>query len=540
MKKKILGILLTICLLVGMVPITALAGGVTGVTTYQELVDAIAAKKAEGSTGNVYVEPAEDFGWPEIGELTIPANIGIEVSGTWEIPEGITVNFELNCHGISCSELTINGTMHTAYSSQDAILRNCAKVIIGPTGTFTCADDREGQPTVAGQYIPAGTTWEVLAGGTLNPRLYLYGTLTGEGTVSGNISVRGGFSGQDSNAVLSGSLTLENSVQIGGQGYADTLTIPEGSHIKTNFTYRQILISEGGTLALEGQLEIGGTQTSRSGGLGFADGGVLQIGSEGIVTMQYPYEITCESMDAPANPYIIGNGTIEYCAEAENVARYCLFYYDITDHDMTFENVMTGLVPTYIDSTITLSRSWMAGKLPFGDVSENAFYFDAVKWALENEVTSGITPYRFSPSTNCTRGHMVTFLWRAQGSPEPATTECPFTDVQPGTFYYDAVLWALENGVTSGTTPTTFSPSAVLTRGQSVTFLYKAAGEPEVDAELAFEDVKADAFYADAVRWASAEDVTTGTTPTTFSPNASCTRGQIVTLLYRAVGGEQE
>ena len=127
---------------------------------------------------------------------------------------------------------------------------------------------------------------------------------------------------------------------------------------------------------------------------------------------------------------------------------------------------------------------------------------------------------------------MVTFLWRAAGSPEPTTANNPFTDVQAGSYYYDAVLWAVEQGITSGTSATTFAPDATVTRAQTVTFLYRAAGSPAVSGG-SFADISADAYYADAVAWAVSEGVTVGTSDTTFSPNMNCTRAQIVTFLYR-------
>ena len=230
-RTRLWSVLLTLSLLLTMLPTTALAGGLSTVKTYAELVAALASQ-----TGEIYLEPAADFGWPAEATLTIPANVRIEVETgkAWEIPSGITVNFDRNCRGIQCDELTINGTMHTASSSQDSLFSRCDKVIIGPTGTFTCENDMEGQPTVCGQHIPAGKTWEVQSGATLNPRVRLDGTLTGKGTVSGQVRVIGGFNGTASNATLSGNLTLTGELTVGREnsGYADQLTIPAGSHIK--------------------------------------------------------------------------------------------------------------------------------------------------------------------------------------------------------------------------------------------------------------------------------------------------------------------
>ena len=170
----------------------------------------------------------------------------------------------------------------------------------------------------------------------------------------------------------------------------------------------------------------------------------------------------------------------------------------------------------------------------FLDVQNSDFYFDAVKWAVEQEITTGTSATTFSPSANCNRAQAVTFLWRAKGSPAPTTTTTAFADVAPGSYYYNAVLWAVENGVTTGTSATTFSPNAPCTRGQIVTILQRSLNETAKETNNPFTDVAPNAFYANAVLWAVANDVTKGTSATTFSPNANCTRGQIVTFLYRA------
>ena len=168
---------------------------------------------------------------------------------------------------------------------------------------------------------------------------------------------------------------------------------------------------------------------------------------------------------------------------------------------------------------------------PFTDISKNDYFYDAVLWAADKGITSGVTDTLFAPNASCTRAQMVTFLWRANGSPK-ATGVNPFTDVSADAYYYDAVLWAAEKGITSGTTATTFSPDAVLTRGQTVTFLWRANGAPAVSGG-SFSDVAADAYYASGVAWAVSEGITSGTGGNNFSPDAPCTRAQIVTFLYR-------
>ena len=169
----------------------------------------------------------------------------------------------------------------------------------------------------------------------------------------------------------------------------------------------------------------------------------------------------------------------------------------------------------------------------FVDVPENAYYAPAVAWAVEKGVTEGTSATTFSPDAACTRAQIVTFLYRAAGSPAVKSTVNPFTDVTASDYYYNAVLWAVENGITTGTSETTFSPNESCTRAQCVTFLYRAVGSAAT-AKAIFTDVSADAYYAPAVDWAVEKGVTTGTSATTFSPDDACTRAQIVTFLYRA------
>ena len=169
----------------------------------------------------------------------------------------------------------------------------------------------------------------------------------------------------------------------------------------------------------------------------------------------------------------------------------------------------------------------------FVDVATGSYYEDAVDWAVENGITKGTDDTHFSPDGICTRAQAVTFLWRAAGSPKPEPRAMPFTDVPVGSYYYDAVLWAVENGITKGTSDTTFSPNMTCTRAQIVAFLWRSEKSPAAGIANPFADVKSTAYYADAVLWAVKENITKGTTNTTFSPDADCTRAQIVTFLYR-------
>ena len=183
----------------------------------------------------------------------------------------------------------------------------------------------------------------------------------------------------------------------------------------------------------------------------------------------------------------------------------------------------------------TFKASAPTGNNPFIDVPAGSYYEDAVVWAVEKGITSGTSAVTFDPNGNCTRAQAVTFLWRAAGSPAPKTKVMPFTDVPSGSYYYDAVLWAMEQGITKGTSDTAFSPNASCTRAQIVTFLWRANGSPVVSGNSAFTDVASDAYYAAAVAWAEKNGVTGGIGNGLFGSGNNCTRAQIVTFLYRAM-----
>ena len=195
----------------------------------------------------------------------------------------------------------------------------------------------------------------------------------------------------------------------------------------------------------------------------------------------------------------------------------------------TFENVRR----THTIEVIFMKANGNPQTGVFVDVATGSYYEDAVDWAVENGITKGTDDTHFSPDGICTRAQAVTFLWRATGSPKPETHTMPFTDVPVGSYYYDAVLWAVESGITKGTSETMFSPNMTCSRAQIVAFLWRSEKSPAAGTANPFADVKSSAYYADAVLWAVENDITKGTTNTTFSPNADCTRAQIVTFLWR-------
>ena len=186
-----------------------------------------------------------------------------------------------------------------------------------------------------------------------------------------------------------------------------------------------------------------------------------------------------------------------------------------------------------VEITVRTSAS-ASDFLLFSDVSPTDYYYEPIRWAVYNGIAEGVSQTRFGVNEPCSRGQIVTYLWRAAGSPTPRSTGNPFVDVLPGSQYYQAVLWAFEHGITSGTGANTFSPEMTVSRAQAMTYLHHSAGSVNASYGVPFTDVSPNAYYAPAIRWALSQGITSGTSPTTFSPDAPCTRAQIVTFLYRS------
>jgi hypothetical protein len=271
-------------------------------------------------------------------------------------------------------------------------------------------------------------------------------------------------------------------------------TVPES---KLTETQKNVLGSQSGT-ALIVDVDL------------LANGVKLTDFSGGQLTVSVPYTLKAgEDASRLVVWFMKDDGTLE-CRAAS---------YDAKTASVTF-------------TTTHLSR-YIVAEFPFTDVPSDSYYYTAAAWAVNNGVTGGKASGIFAPSDTCTRAQVVTFLWRAMGSPEPSSTVCPFSDVNSNAYYYKAVLWAVEKGITKGTTDTTFSPDAAVSRAQTVTFQWRAAGSPASTAANPFVDVASDAYYAGAVAWAVSGKITGGTTATTFSPANPCTRAQIVTFLWR-------
>ena len=265
-----------------------------------------------------------------------------------------------------------------------------------------------------------------------------------------------------------------------------------------------------------------------------------------------------ETVDAMATAIMEAIGKLEYkdadyskveeaIAEVEALNRD--LYKDLTAVDAAVAAVVRGKDITEqaaVDAMATAIIDAIGNLIPkpenpFEDVLEEHFFYDPVLWALDMEITEGTSETTFEPFAECTRANVVTFLWRANGCPEPETVENPFVDIAEDAYYYKAILWAAEKGITDGTSKTAFSPDDTCTRAQIVTFLWREAGKPEPASDTcAFEDVSDLAYYRDAVLWAVEKGITQGKSDTAFDPDAICNRGETVTFLYRAVNGTNE
>lgn len=301
--------------------------------------------------------------------------------------------------------------------------------------------------------------------------------------------------------------------------------LPDSTGVKANTTYKwRFTPTDTNYTALTGEIELYHKSGSSGGGgssriynyytIKAAAGAGGSISPSGNVSIREGRNQTCTI--TPDEGYAVANVKID----GKSIGAVKSY---------TFENISRA----HTIEVIFMKASGNPQTGVFVDVATGSYYEDAVAWAVENGITQGTDDTRFSPNGICTRAQVVTFLWRAAGSPEPKTRIMPFTDVPAGSYYYDAVLWAVENGITKGTSDTTFSPNMTCSRAQIVAFLWRSEKSPAAGTANPFADVQSTAYYDDAVLWAVENDITKGTTNTTFSPGADCTRAQIVTFLWR-------
>lgn len=319
--------------------------------------------------------------------------------------------------------------------------------------------------------------------------------------------------------------------EVDGQQYTWTVTLPSGAK---SYTFSAAYAGDDNHESAAATCMV----TVRSSGGGSSGGGSGSSGS----TTYVPSVDAGHNGDVTVSPSRPSSGqTVTITVDPD--AGYELDDLTVTDARGNVVKVTDNGDGTYSftqpSSKVTIEATFAEiqeeSALAFVDVPESAYYYDAVLWAVENGVTNGTSSVTFSPDANVSRAQMVTFLWRAAGSPEPQSSVNPFTDVSSSAYYYDAVLWAVENGITNGTSGTTFSPESAVSRAQAVTFLWRSASSPAASG-VSFDDVADEAYYAQAVAWAAQEGITSGTGGNSFSPDLIVSRAQAVTFLYRQHG----
>ena len=451
------------------------------------------------------------------------------------------------------ARLTINGGTFSNYYQAVVQNHNIAEIT---GGTFTAASDANTETygiynCGCGADIDLGTL--TVSGGTFTGATYAVAEVSSQNAI---VNISGGqFAGtkaaiiksSTSNATIAisgGTFSSDPSVYVVGNGSAN---IVKRAGSEGAYTY---------TVLAKSGLTSGVYLTDPSGAL--ASNYYVSSTANGVWTVSYSAPYSGGSSSDPtysvSTPSKTENGSVtvspKSASKGDTVtvtvkpdSGYVLETLTVTDkngNELTLKDKGDGKYTfTMPAGKVEVKATFMEDNSVlnfFYDVPNDAYFYEAVKWAVDKGITNGLSDTMFGPYESCTRAQIVTFLWRAAGSPEPKTASS-FTDVPANAYYAKAVAWAVENGITNGMTETTFAPDATCTRGQSVTFLYRAL-KGTASGSTNFTDVKSDAFYADAINWAVANNVTNGTSNTTFSPNADCTRAEIVTFLYRAYQGK--
>ena len=451
------------------------------------------------------------------------------------------------------ARLTINGGTFSNYYQAVVQNHNIAEIT---GGTFTAASDANTETygiynCGCGAGIDLGTL--TVSGGTFTGATYAVAEVSSQNAI---VNISGGqFAGtkaaiiksSTSNATIAisgGTFSSDPSVYVVGNGSAN---IVKRAGSEGAYTY---------TVLAKSGLTSGVYLTDPSGAL--ASNYYVSSTANGVWTVSYSAPYSGGSSSDPtysvSTPSKTENGSVtvspKSASKGDTVtvtvkpdSGYVLETLTVTDkngNELTLKDKGDGKYTfTMPAGKVEVKATFMEDNSVlnfFYDVPNDAYFYEAVKWAVDKGITNGLSDTMFGPYESCTRAQIVTFLWRAAGSPEPKTASS-FTDVSASAYYAKAVAWAVENGITNGMTATMFAPDATCTRGQSVTFLYRAL-KGTASGSANFTDVKSDAFYADAINWAVANNVTNGTSNTTFSPNADCTRAEIVTFLYRAYQGK--
>ena len=451
------------------------------------------------------------------------------------------------------AKLTINGGTFSNYYQAVVQNHNIAEIT---GGTFTAASDANTETygiynCGCGADIDLGTL--TVSGGTFTGATYAVAEVSRQNAI---VNISGGqFAG--TKAAIIKSSTSNATIAISGGTFSSDPSVYVVRNGSANIVKRAG--SEGAytyTVLAKSGLTSGVYLTDPSGAL--ASNYYVSSTANGVWTVSYSAPYSGGSSSDPtysvSTPSKTENGSVtvspKSASKGDTVtvtvkpdSGYVLETLTVTDkngNELTLKDKGDGKYTfTMPAGKVEVKATFMEDNSVlnfFYDVPNDAYFYEAVKWAVDKGITNGLSDTMFGPYESCTRAQIVTFLWRAAGSPEPKTASS-FTDVPVSAYYAKAVAWAVENGITNGMTETEFAPDATCTRGQSVTFLHRAL-KGTASSSANFTDVKSDAFYADAINWAVANNVTNGTSNTTFSPNADCTRAEIVTFLYRAYQGK--
>ena len=489
---------------------------------------------------------------PNVGKnkVVLANTVNLEGDGTL-----FTLKFTVNEAGVDGAAVSVNAVGF--YNAEQA--RIPVDIVAGgindTTGGSTTGGNTTGGSTTGGSTTGGSTTGGSTTGGSTTGGSTTGGSTTGGSTTGGSTTGGSTTGGSTTGGSTTGGSTTGGSTTGGGETsdeYTITFNVNGGSGTIPSQTTSGRKLSSLPTATRSGSYSFDGWYTEASGGIQITTAYVFSANT----TVYAPWTDTGGSGGGSYTPsYTVSvdkteNGTITVSPKSASKGDTVTVTVR-PDRGYTFDGLVvidkngnelkltekgngqyTFIMPA---GKVEIKASFIKEieTSPFTDVKIDAYYYEAVKWAQEKGITSGIGDNQFGPEQSCTRAQIVTFLWRAAGSPEPKNTVAGMADVVAGSYYEKAVMWAIENGITTGTGNNTFSPDDICTRAQAVTFLARALNA-KASGAAEFGDVPADSYFAEAVAWAAANGVTTGIGGGMFGPDGSCTRGQIVTFLYRA------
>ena len=543
MKKKFLAKLLVLCMAVSMLPAAAISVGAAGTEK--------AAAKADG-TYTIKLDAA-----PEYGNVTADYTYtnGSDTIGTITTSEktypndATSVTVKLNPNSgykvdADASWYTVNDGDHQKISGSTVTIEPVGNIVIHPV--FTAASSGSSSSGGSSSSPDKVTVEEPsTSGGTTTVEVNVENKTSGSttsATVSKKDMDKAVTSAVEAAAKAGTAPAIEVKVETTDKTTAvnvslpakslETLSAAEGATLSITSDVADVVLDSESTAALAEQAT-GSTVT-----VAVKPATGLNSAQKEAVEDATVIDVSVTSGGKQITDF--GGGvlavSVKYALpDGVSSAEVQVFY--LTDggaleaHETSYSGGKVTFTTTHLSKYVIGTKSMMG--ISFEDVLLGQYYYDAVAWAAKSKITAGVTATMFAPDKTCTRAEIVSFLWRAAGSPEPKSASSPFTDVDSSAYYYKAVMWAVEEGITAGTSETTFSPDKTCTRAEAMAFLHRSEGSPAASGVGSFTDVPADAYYTNAVAWAVKSEITAGTTETTFSPDKTCTRAEIVTFLYR-------